>query len=57
VFEQRAKPDPEHRILDRSYHLGISHRGMGAVEQAWSLAALGLIISFSMALLLGPPHS
>ncbi len=33
VYEQRSLPDPMHRNLDRSYHLAMSHRGMGAVEQ------------------------
>ena len=33
VFEQRALPDPANRNLDRSYHLAMSHRGMGAVEK------------------------
>ena len=32
VYEQRALPDPVNRNLDRSYHLAMSHRGMGAVE-------------------------
>jgi len=34
VCEQRALPDPLRRNLDRSYHLAMSHRGMGAVERA-----------------------
>ena len=33
VYEQRALPDPMNRNLDRSYHLAMSHRGMGAVEK------------------------
>ncbi|CAL8472165.1 g11707 [Coccomyxa elongata] len=33
VYEQRAMPDPVNRNLDRSYHLAMSHRGMGAVEK------------------------
>ena len=33
VYEQRALPDPVNRNLDRSYHLAMSHRGMGAVEK------------------------
>ena len=33
IYEQRARPDPVHRNLDRSYHLAMSHRGMGAVEK------------------------
>ncbi|KAK9830441.1 hypothetical protein WJX72_011767 [[Myrmecia] bisecta] len=33
VYEQRAMPDPMNRNLDRSYHLAMSHRGMGAVEK------------------------
>lgn len=36
VYEQRALPDPVHRNLDRSYHLAMSHRGMGAVEKVCS---------------------
>ncbi len=34
VCEQRPLPDPLRRSLDRSYHLAMSHRGMGAVERA-----------------------
>ncbi len=33
IYEQRERPDPVHRNLDRSYHLAMSHRGMGAVEK------------------------
>ena len=39
VCEQRAMPDPLGRNLDRSYHLAMSHRGMGAVERVCSMAA------------------
>ena len=33
IYEQRALPDPVNKNLDRSYHLAMSHRGMGAVEK------------------------
>jgi len=33
VYESRPLPDPINRNLDRSYHLAMSHRGMGAVEK------------------------
>ncbi|KAK9905507.1 hypothetical protein WJX75_001138 [Coccomyxa subellipsoidea] len=33
VYEQRAMPDPVNCNLERSYHLAMSHRGMGAVEK------------------------
>ena len=42
VYEQRARPDPMHRNLDRSYHLAMSHRGMGAVEKVLSIDACDL---------------
>jgi hypothetical protein len=32
-----------HRNLDRSYHLAMSHRGMGAVEKVQALARVKAI--------------
>ena len=36
IYEQRALPDPVNKNLDRSYHLAMSHRGMGAFEKVCS---------------------